>query len=155
MPGTIDGHSEVVLHFCLMLADGTVVDDTRADEPFMFRMGEDTLAPGIEARLLGLVEGEERRLEIPALEAYGLNVEDSVRAVARAEFPVDWLLEAGTAVSFSLPDGSEVPATIVQADAESVLVDFSHPLAGQDLIMDVRILYIDRDGAAQHAHLSG
>ncbi|HET9122694.1 MAG TPA: FKBP-type peptidyl-prolyl cis-trans isomerase [Acidiferrobacteraceae bacterium] len=155
MPGIIDPHSEVVLHFCLMLADGTVVDDTRSEEPFTFRMGEDTLAPGIEARLLGLAEGEERRLEIPAVEAYGLEIEDSVRAVARSEFPANWSLEAGTAVSFALPDGSEVPATVLQADADSVLVDFSHPLAGRDLIMDVRILYINREGSGQDGHLSG
>ena len=67
MPGTVDGSCEVVMHFCLMLADGTVVDDTRGEEPFVFRMGEDVLAPGIEARLIGLAEGAKQRLEIPVI----------------------------------------------------------------------------------------
>ncbi|MHB8414195.1 MAG: FKBP-type peptidyl-prolyl cis-trans isomerase [Acidiferrobacteraceae bacterium] len=137
------GHdSEVTMEFRLTLADGTPVDATEPSDPFTFRMGENALPVGVEARLVGLREGDERSLTVPASEAWGSREQDSIRQIPRSELPADWPIAPDLAVTFSLPDGSEVPATVVGCAGDLVEVDFSHPLAGYDIAIDVKILRI-------------
>lgn len=141
-PEPIAEHSEVTLAYRLTLADGTPVDAAGADDPFTFEMGTDALPAGIQARLLGLRPGDERSFSVPAMDAWGLREPDTIRRIPRSQLPADWPVAPDLAVSFSLPDGSEVAATIVDCDGDEVEVDFSHPLAGCDIVMEVKILRV-------------
>lgn len=142
MPVRIEHDSEVAMEFELKLADGTPVDAMGPEEPFVFQMGSEELPAGIERYLLGLAEGDERVLEIPAAEAYGEATDEGIQHISRSEFPADWELTPGSGVTFSLPDGSEVPATIMSCSDDEVEVDFSHPLSGHDIVMNVKILRV-------------
>jgi FKBP-type peptidyl-prolyl cis-trans isomerase len=59
----------VRVHYQGWLEDGTIFDSS--DEPFEFRVGAGNVIPGWEFGVLGMLEGEVRRLWIPSDLAYG------------------------------------------------------------------------------------
>lgn len=142
MTGAVIGPGrEVTLHYRMRLEDGTVVDETEA-EPLTFTVGDGTLIPGLESFLTGLAAGAEERFLIAPEEAFGLRDPDNVHTLARSEFPAEMPLEPGTVIGFSTPSGEELPGMVVEADADRVMVDFNHPLAGHQLTFEVRVVAV-------------
>jgi FKBP-type peptidyl-prolyl cis-trans isomerase SlpA len=136
--------STVTLHYTLSLAaTGRVVETTRDRDPPRLVIGESDLLPAFERCLLGLDTGDVRRLEIASRDAYGEDDVADMQVMPRSDFPPDMKLEPGMVVGFSLPSGEEVPGTLVEVSEHEVQVDFSHPLAGHDLVFDVEILDVE------------
>jgi FKBP-type peptidyl-prolyl cis-trans isomerase SlpA len=134
--------SEVLMHFTISLADGTVAETTEGDEPLRFVMGDETLAEGLELALFGLKAGDKQSLRIGPETAYGFPDLDNVHPMDRADFPEDMELERGVIVSFALPDGEEYPGMITEVGDKQVTVDFNHPLAGHEILFEVEILEV-------------
>jgi FKBP-type peptidyl-prolyl cis-trans isomerase SlpA len=139
---TIGPGSEVVMHFTLSLADGTVADSTREGEPLRFVMGDGTLIEGLELVLYGLKQGDRQCLSIEPRDAFGFPDEDNIHTMPRSEFPDDMQLEPGVIIGFTTPSGEEVPGAIQEVKGDEVVVDFNHPLAGHEVIFDVEILEV-------------
>jgi len=139
---TIGPGSEVLMHFTLSLADGTVADSTDEDAPLRFVMGDGTLIEGLELVLYGLKPGDRQCLSIDPRDAFGFPDEENIHTMPRSEFPADMQLEAGLIISFTTPSGEEVPGGIQALKEDEVVVDFNHPLAGHEIIFDVEILEI-------------
>lgn len=131
--------SRVTLHYTLSLADGHVVETTREQPPATHMMGNGDWLPVLEDRLLGLCAGDKRRFEITAAEV-GLPQASESQVMSRDEFPPTLKLEAGQVIGFSMPSGEEIPGTILEVSEYEVTVDFTHPLAGRDLVWEVEIL---------------
>lgn len=140
MAETITAGSQVRLHFRLRLADGTEVDSSYGDEPLTVSLGQGELLDGLERRLLGLRPGDQRRLEIPALEAFGAIEEGTLSTLPRSDFPAEVELALGAVIAFETPQGEEVLGTVVAVGEAEIMVDFSHPLAGHDLTFEIEIL---------------
>jgi FKBP-type peptidyl-prolyl cis-trans isomerase SlpA len=143
MVNTIQAGSRVTLHYTLALADETVVDSTRGGEPATFVVGSGELVEILERRLLGLTAGEHRHFEISATESQMPVSAEAVQTLARSDFPAELALEPGQVFGFTAPSGEEVPGLIVSVTDTEVIVDFSHPLAGRDLIFDVEIIAVE------------
>jgi FKBP-type peptidyl-prolyl cis-trans isomerase SlpA len=139
---TIGPGSEVLMHFSLSLADGTVADSTRDGEPLRFVMGDGTLIEGLELVLYGLKKGDRQCLSIEPRDAFGFPDEDNIHTMPRSEFPADMPLEVGMIIGFNTPSGEEVPGAIQEIKDDEVVVDFNHPLAGHEVIFDVEILEV-------------
>jgi FKBP-type peptidyl-prolyl cis-trans isomerase SlpA len=139
MTKTVMPDSTIDLRFSLSLIDGTVVDQTEADELLQFTIGDGTLFEGLEKWLLGLEEGESRQFTLFPNDAFGNPDPDNLVTMKREEFPDGVELERGLAIGFSGPAGEDVPGIIVAIEDDDVTVDFNHPLAGQVLIFDVTI----------------
>jgi FKBP-type peptidyl-prolyl cis-trans isomerase SlpA len=135
--------ARVTLHYTLSLAGGKTVESSRAGAPVALVIGASDWLPALEERLIGLAVGERRVFDIPCAEAYGPARGPEVHAVAREDFPPELRLEPGVVVGFDLPSGEEVPGTVVEVTGREVMVDFSHPLAGHDLVLDVEILDVE------------
>ncbi len=133
--------SRVRLHYTLSLADGHVVETTRDASPAAHVMGNGDWLPVLEDRLLGLRTGESRRFEISAADV-GMSETSEPQVMPRDEFPPELNLEAGQVIGFALPSGEEIPGTILEISEYEVIVDFSHPLAGRDLVWEVEILEV-------------
>ena len=132
--------STVTLHLSLTLEDGTVAESTFGDEPLTFTMGDGTLVHGLELGLYGLQAGDSPRLTLHPEQAFGRRDPDRVHRLPRADFGAGIDLEPGLIVGFETPDGEELPGTVLSLDADSVEVDFNHPLAGRNVIFDVEII---------------
>jgi FKBP-type peptidyl-prolyl cis-trans isomerase SlpA len=139
---TIGPGSEVLMHFTLSLADGTVADSTRDGEPLRFVMGDGTLIEGLELVLYGLKAGDRQCLSIEPRDAFGFPDEANIHTMPRAEFPGEMQLEPGLIVGFTTPSGEEVPGAIQEIKGDEVVVDFNHPLSGHEVIFDVEILEV-------------
>jgi FKBP-type peptidyl-prolyl cis-trans isomerase SlpA len=136
--------STVTLHYTLSLAaTGRVVDTTRDSEPMRLLVGESDLLPAFERCLLGLDTGDVRRFEIASRDAFGEEDVADMQVMPRSDFPPDMKLEPGMVIGFDLPSGDEVPGTVVEVSEHEIQVDFSHPLAGHDLVFAVEILDVE------------
>jgi FKBP-type peptidyl-prolyl cis-trans isomerase SlpA len=132
--------STVTLHLSLMLEDGTVAESTFDAEPLTFTMGDGTLVHGLELGLYGLRPGDSQRLTLYPEQAFGLRDPGTVHRLPRADFGADIELDPGLIVGFETPEGEELPGAVLSLDADSVEVDFNHPLAGRNIIFDVEII---------------
>ena len=132
--------STVTLHLALTLEDGTVAESTFDDEPLTFTMGDGTLVRGLELGLYGLRPGDSQRLTLYPEQAYGLRDQDKVHWLPRADFGAGIEPQPGLIVGFETHSGEEIPGTVLSLDADSVEVDFNHPLAGRTVIFDVEII---------------
>jgi FKBP-type peptidyl-prolyl cis-trans isomerase SlpA len=135
-------HARVTLHYRLSLASGKEVETTRESEPVTLVVGSGDLLPAFEERLIGMTSGERSLLTVPAAEAYGLAAED-LHVLPRSEFPPELRLEPGVVIGFDAPDGEEIPGVVREVGTHEITVDFSHPLAGHDLVFDVEILRVE------------
>ncbi|MHA1569977.1 MAG: FKBP-type peptidyl-prolyl cis-trans isomerase, partial [Alphaproteobacteria bacterium] len=73
--------SEVLMHFTLSLADGTVADSSRDGEPLRFVMGDGSLIEGLELVLYGLKKGDRQTLSIEPRDAFGYPDADNVHTL--------------------------------------------------------------------------
>lgn len=137
---SIEKNSQVLLHFTIKLADGSVADSTHnMGKPAKFVMGDGSLSPNFEACLIGLKAGDNRAIDLKASDAFGMPNPDHIHHMDKSRFQGQDL-EVGTIMAFSGPDGVDIPGIISEVSGESVTVDFNHPLAGQDVCFEVEIL---------------
>jgi FKBP-type peptidyl-prolyl cis-trans isomerase SlpA len=141
--GEIVEGSEVTLHYTLSLADGKLVDTSRNSEPASLLVGTGEFLPAFEQRLIGLRSGDQRRFEIPCAEAYGEDAVEDIHVLSRSDFPSDMKLEPGLVVAFETPSGAEAPGVVTDVTEHEVSVNFTHPLAGHDLVFEVEILAVN------------
>ncbi len=135
----VEPGSQVTFHFTLSLPDGTVVEGTKEGEPLIVVLGDSDLLPAFEKCLIGMKPGDKGRFEIACMDAFGPVDTENVHALPRSEFPAEMELAEGVVVGFALPDGREVAGTVVGLNEHEVQVNFSHPLAGHDVVFDVEI----------------
>lgn len=143
MNPAIEPGSRVSLHFRLCLADGTLAEASAPGAPWTVTVGGGDMIDALERCLLGLRAGERRRCEIPALEAFGAASDDAIHSVPRSAFPAELAVEAGQVIGFTTPAGQEVPGRVLDVTETEVTMDFSHPLAGHDLVFEVEILAVE------------
>jgi len=137
----IASNSQVILHFDLKLEDGSAADSTRMnDKPAKMVMGDGSLTPNFENCLLGLKVGDKKAFTLSPEDAFGHPNPDNIYYLDRSKFGADTPVEEGAIISFTQPDGTELPGIIRSAAGDSVTVDFNHPLAGQTVIFDVEII---------------
>lgn len=139
--------SLVSLHFSLQLANGEVIDSNFAKKPARFRMGDGSMLPGFEAVLLGLRDGDAIEQLLPPEAAFG-----AINPKNRHQFPIakfgdlleDELLPAqvGSVVAFKDAAGFDLPGVIQSIDADTVTVDFNHPLAGKAILFKAKIVSV-------------
>jgi peptidylprolyl isomerase len=122
------------------LSDGTEFDSSEGQEPLEFVVGSGAVIPGFDSAVLGLELGESITVTIPAAEAYGDHDEQGLQQFPLDAFPsrpaVGWALE------LSGPDGQRVPAIVAEVGDESAMLDFNHPLAGQDLTFEIELVEV-------------
>jgi FKBP-type peptidyl-prolyl cis-trans isomerase SlpA len=142
---TIQEGSFLTLHYRLAGPDGGDVVNTFAQRPATLSLGSGQLAPAIERRLIGLGEGERRRFELAAGEAFGPRNPELVQRVKRSlldeQGEPDARYELGDVVQFPTPDGGGAYAGVVrELGPDWLLFDFNHPLAGQALTFEVQVI---------------
>lgn len=136
--------SRVTMHFSLTLEDGTIAENSFDGEPLEFTMGDGTLNEGLELGLYGMKVGDEETLTMSPEQTFGFHDPENVHELPRSDFDREQPLEEGMIIAFNTPAGDELPGMIRQVSADSVTVDFNHPLAGHDLLYKIKILDISQ-----------
>lgn len=139
---SIAENSRVTLHFSIKLMNGQVVDSNFDSEPASFSMGDGQMLEGFERVLLGLNSGDEQQFEILPEQGFGMTNPNNMQTFPRSQFK-DMELEPGLVISFSDAGNGELPGVISEFNDAQVTVDFNHPLAGQTLLFDVKIVAVE------------
>jgi FKBP-type peptidyl-prolyl cis-trans isomerase SlyD len=118
--------------------DGEIVEETLANEPMAFIYGEDQMLEKFEQALLGLAAGEAFEVAVPVADAYGPELDELYVEFPKSDFIVDGevdeeLFEIGEIVPMETPDGDTVQGMVAEVKLNSIVLDFNHPLAGEDL----------------------
>lgn len=134
-PGlAIDAGMRVTIKYTIRRADETVLKSTADGGAFSYVHGRGELRPSLERALTGMRRGATARVRVEASEAFGLYNEAKILTLPRRRFPAD------VAVGAEYEDQIGRTLRVIEIDEVSVTVDWNHPLAGQDLIVDVVIL---------------
>ena len=137
--------SFLTLHYRLAGPDGAAIINTFDDKAATLSLGTGELAPAMEARLIGLMEGTRATFELAAGEAFGERNPELLQRVKRALLhelgDPDERYNIGDVVQFPTPDGQGAYAGVVrEIGADWVLFDFNHPLASQPVTFEVHVI---------------
>ena len=138
----------VKVHYTGTLNDGTVFDSSEGRDPLQFVLGEDMLLAGFEQAVMGMVPGEAKNIKIASDQAYGPHNKDMVVDFKKSQFPPNIDPQVGYTIEIKDDAGEVIPAQIVNVTGDTVTLDANHPLAGQDLNFNIKLLEI----VGQHQH---
>jgi FKBP-type peptidyl-prolyl cis-trans isomerase SlyD len=119
--------------------DGTdeIVEKLDSDNPLRFISGAGFLLPEFEQQVEGMVKGDKFHFILKSENAYGPIDEKAIIDIDRSifssgEYDEDFF-EVGKTIPMMTKSGQRVDGKIIGATAESIKMDFNHPMAGKDL----------------------
>ncbi len=141
----------ITLHYTL-LVDGEELENTREGKPIRFIQGAGQILPGLENALYGLQKGEQKTIPLPPEDAYGDYDPGSIEVVKKQEFSEEIPLDVGTFLDLRDDEGDVLSAQIIEAEEDTVTLDFNHPLAGKTLTFTVDVVDIRPATASELEH---
>lgn len=154
--GILMANARVIsFHYTLTDSSGETLDSSAGQEPLAFIEGLGQIIPGLESTLVTLARGDKRQVQVKADQAYGPRDPERMISVPRSQFPNQ---EISIGDMFQAGEDAELPPlVVVDINAETVVLDANHPLAGQDLTFDVEIVDVRTATAEElsHGHVHG
>lgn len=139
------------------------VEQTTAENPFVFLFGSGMLLPDFEKNLGGKKSGDKFDFYISAEKGYGMKNDKHVMNIPIESFknPDGTLdlnqIRTGNTLTMSDDKGNQLQGNILEVTPVHVRMDFNHPLAGHELhftgeILDVRTA---TEEEISHGHVHG
>ncbi len=136
--------SYVTLHYRVSSIDGVEIVTTFHSNPATLQCGAGQLAPFLEDCLMDLSEGEHKIFDLTPEMAFGVRNPELIKWVSRATLEQnsnpDEEYKVGDLVNFNAPNGGSFAGLLCEMNAEKMLFDFNHPLAGKSLRFEVKII---------------
>ncbi len=132
----------VSIEYTLTLDDGTVADSNVNGEPLRYEQGAGRLLPAVEQALAGMKAEERRQFTIAPADGYGEYNPEAVREIDIERIP-EGARSVGALLTARAPNGATRRVRVKEVREKTVLLDFNHPLAGQALHFDVRVLSVE------------
>ncbi|CAG0964197.1 peptidylprolyl isomerase [Geobacter sp.] len=134
----------VKVHYTGKLTTGEIFDSSEegGNGPLEFTIGEGDVIPGFEEAVIGMSSGEAKTVTIPVEQAYGPRMEELVAEVEREYLPQDAEPKLGQQYEVTQDDGQVFNVTVTEMNDTTVTLDANHPLAGRDLIFDIKLIEI-------------
>ncbi|SHO50681.1 FKBP-type peptidyl-prolyl cis-trans isomerase [Desulfopila aestuarii] len=144
---TIEKNDIVTIAFIGKLDNGAEFMTVTQENPMKVHVGASEMPPTVETALLGLKVGQTRKVRVSPDEGYGPRQKDLLQTIENPEFIEKIKPRPGMILSLKVErEGEEhqVPATVIEINDKSVVVDYNHPLAGHHLNYDITILDIQK-----------
>jgi len=137
--------------------NGELVDQADANNPLEFLFGHGALIARFEENINNLGIGDSFEFMIPSHEGYGAVNEEAIIDLPKDIFKVEGeieenLLEVGKYLPMLDQDGNSLNGKILEIAEEHVVMDFNHPLAGQDLFFSGKVEAIREATAEELTH---
>jgi FKBP-type peptidyl-prolyl cis-trans isomerase SlyD len=155
-PEVVDDDIVVLLEYTLTV-DGDIFDTSVDAEPIEFLQGHQNIIPGLEKALYGMVPGEEKEVLLAPADAYGDYDPDRLVKIARSDIPDNIEVKKGNPVQLQDNQGNISEAVISEIEPDQVILDLNHPLAGKDLLFNVRVTDLRNATPEEisHGHVHG
>jgi FKBP-type peptidyl-prolyl cis-trans isomerase SlyD len=144
----------VAIEYCLTLDSGEEIDRSQAGNPLSFITGTGQIIPGLEKELMGMETGDSANITVESDDAYGPPREDLMHEIPRSQLPSDVDIKPGLKLQAQSPNGPIIIAVKTVED-DTVTVDLNHPLAGQRLHFDIKIVEVREPSAQELATMAG
>jgi FKBP-type peptidyl-prolyl cis-trans isomerase SlyD len=137
--------------------DGKVVDTSEGGDPLEYLHGAANIIPGLEREMEGMTIGESKQVTVSAADGYGEENDEAFLDVPRSEFPEDMPLNPGVEMELTTPEGEPLYARVESVEGDIVHLNMNHPLAGKDLLFDVKVVGLRdaTDEEMDHGHAHG
>ncbi len=129
---------KVKIQYTVSLTDGTVFKESKPGKPLEFTVGSDQMPRGLDKAVLGMELREKKKVTVKSKNAYGQRNEDLVMRFVKSDLPRSFEPEVGRVVKIQ-----NIPGTIVKIDEENVYLDGNHPLAGKNVVFEIRVIGIE------------
>jgi FKBP-type peptidyl-prolyl cis-trans isomerase SlyD len=138
MTDKVQDNFVVTLDYTLIVED-EVLESTNDGEPIEFIQGIGQIIPGLEEALYDMKVGDEKTVVIEPEGAYGEYDPDSLEVAKKEEFSEEIPLDVGTFLDLRDDQDEILSAQIIEADEDTVTLDFNHPLAGKTLTFEITV----------------
>ncbi len=141
-PNVVENGNKVSIEYTLKLGDGKTADTNVGGEPLVYEQGSSQILPALEKQLLGLKVNDSKKVELTPEQGYGVRNPDAVQKVPKKLIP-EGAREVGAQLVAQGQDGSQQLVRVADVGEEEVTLDLNHPLAGETLHFDVKVLSIE------------
>jgi len=149
-----------ILHFDDF--NGDIIEEVKTDSPFTFIYETGLMLEAFENNIKGLKKDDAFKFKIACNDAYGEVNEKNIVDLPKNVFEVDGkfnkeIIFAGAKVPMKDEQGNEFDGFIIDITKNTVIVDFNHPMAGEDLYFEGRVLNV-REATKEeleHGHVHG
>lgn len=135
----IEQGKKVTIEYSLYDSENNLLDSSKGLGPLTFVMGAKQVLPALEVALAGLKAGDATRVELAAKDAYGPVFDTAYKEVPVSDLPED-CRSAGTVMGIPGDDGAVHQVKVQEINGDKAILDFNHPLAGQDIVFDILII---------------
>lgn len=142
--------------------NGEIVDKAEVENPMEFVYGSGMLIPSFEQNIKDMKVGDTFKFSISADQAYGQTLSEYVLklpiSVFEHEGKVDEeLLQVGSRLPMVDQEGNPLNGLVLEVNEDHVVMDFNHPLAGQDLHFSGKVEAVREATADElsHGHVHG
>lgn len=158
MAETVQNNTVVSMEYTLHV-DNEEIDSSKGQDPLQFLVGYGNIISGLEREMIGMKVGESKDVVVPPEDGYGEFDENAFMDVPRDAFPTDIPVEEGTELTVRDDSGQPRYARIDSVGDDTVTLNFNHPLAGDELHFNVKIVEVREPTAEElehgHVHQAG
>lgn len=135
----IEKGKTVTFEYTLTLENKEVIDSNAGAEPLTFTHGSSQIIPGLEDQMMGMKAGDSRKITVMPEDAYGPMLEEAVIELRTEQVPEN-SRKVGAMLQTQSPEGQIIRGHITKIDDQKAIIDLNHPLAGETLFFDVKII---------------
>ncbi len=129
----------VIIDYTLSLKNGDIIETTHDEDPVTYVQGSGEVIDGLERAVVGFEKGTKKDLILPANQAFGQRDPEALIEIPKTDLPPDSLVPE-TIIHANGPKGQTINGTVLEVKENTVIVDFNHPLAGQEIYCAVHII---------------
>lgn len=137
----VEKGKKVSVEYSVFLVDGTKIDSNVGEAPLELVVGSHQVFPALEEALLGLKPGDEKQIHLLPEQAYGPIVQEAFKEVDLEAIPDTFRFE-GAVLGIQDPAGGVFPIRVHQIKENRAILDFNHPLAGQELRFEMKVIAV-------------
>jgi FKBP-type peptidyl-prolyl cis-trans isomerase SlyD len=137
----ISADKTVSIEYSLSIENGEVIDSNVDGEPLTFVQGKHQIFSAVEEAILGMSSGESTKVVIPSERAYGPVNPDAIVKAPIESLPED-ARTVGVVVQSKSSKGDIMKGQVIEVGSDEASIDFNHPLAGNAIHFDVKILSV-------------
>lgn len=139
--------------------ENEIFESATVENPLTFLYGTGAMLPFFEQNLENMEVGNEFKFQLTPEQAYGPKIDENLVDIPRNVFEEKGqdspLLVLGNTISLQDNNGNVYDAVVHEIKDEIVIMDFNHPLAGEDLFFMGKIIEV-REATSQemeHGHV--
>jgi peptidylprolyl isomerase len=133
----------VKIHFTGKLEDGSEFDSSKDKEPLVFKVAADEVIPGLDEAVIGMKVNQEKSVHINSDKAYGPVEKELKISIEKDKIPDGMNLKMNQELEIPNEDGNPITLRITNITNDKIELDGNHPLAGKNLIFDLKLISIE------------